>query len=227
MERLALLTLLCMGVLPAQSYVQAATPQVAVGYMHTVAFKDDGTTIITATVRGKGLISPLGSVAVTGGTNIYFKMAPNLGYEFIDVLVDGISVGARDRYLFLNVTEPHTIEAVFGPTIAAFAGTGGVVSPVGTRVVAAGNSATFAISALPGYDLEDVQVDGFSVGAVTSYTFNDVTAPHTISATFAVASDPTITASVPGGGTISRAGNVAVTRGTNIISILLPMPAMD
>ena len=35
-----------------------------------------------------------------------------------------------------------------------------------------------------GYKIKDVKVDGVSVGAVSSYTFNNVTSDHTISATF-------------------------------------------
>jgi hypothetical protein len=36
-----------------------------------------------------------------------------------------------------------------------------------------------------GYKITDVRVDAVSKGAITSYTFTNVTAPHTISATFA------------------------------------------
>ena len=42
--------------------------------------------------------------------------------------------------------------------------------------------------------MADVLVDGVSVGAVTSYTFTDVTADHTIAASFAI-NTYTITAS--------------------------------
>jgi hypothetical protein len=51
-------------------------------------------------------------------------------------------------------------------------------------------------------------VDGVSVGAVTSYTFHDVRANHSIAASFAV--DFTITASAGTGGTIAPNGAVAV-----------------
>lgn len=46
----------------------------------------------------------------------------------------------------------------------------------------------------PCYNIADVLVDGSSVGAVTSYTFNNVTANYTITATFAIGTF-TITAS--------------------------------
>ena len=55
--------------------------------------------------------------------------------------------------------------------------------------------------------MADVLVDGVSVGAVTSYTFTDVTADHTIEATFAI-NTYTITASAGANGTISPTGAV-------------------
>jgi len=52
--------------------------------------------------------------------------------------------------------------------------------------VSYGGSKTYTITADPGYHIEDVLVDGASVGAVTSYTFTNVTANHTIAASFAI-----------------------------------------
>ena len=49
-----------------------------------------------------------------------------------------------------------------------------------------GKDQAFTITPDPATRSLDVLVDGVSVGAVTSYTFNDVTAAHTIAATFAV-----------------------------------------
>ena len=57
-------------------------------------------------------------------------------------------------------------------------------------------------------------VDGVSQGAISSYTFSNVTAAHTISATFAVRTY-TITASAGTGGTISPSGSVCVNHGAS------------
>jgi hypothetical protein len=51
--------------------------------------------------------------------------------------------------------------------------------------VASGADLAFTITPSAGYRVAEVLVDGVSVGAVTSYTFNNVTANHMISATFA------------------------------------------
>jgi len=69
-------------------------------------------------------------------------------------------------------------------TITATAGPGGSISPSGAVTVKSGDSATFTITPNSGYAISDVKVDGKSVGVVTSYTFTNVTADHTIEATF-------------------------------------------
>jgi hypothetical protein len=49
-----------------------------------------------------------------------------------------------------------------------------------------GSNQTFTITPDPNHHVLDVLVDGVSVGAVTSYTFTNVTAAHTIAASFAI-----------------------------------------
>ena len=69
-------------------------------------------------------------------------------------------------------------------TITATAGEGGSITPAGEVSVKEGASQTFTITASEGYAIADVLVDGQSVGAVDSYTFENVTANHTIAALF-------------------------------------------
>ena len=69
-------------------------------------------------------------------------------------------------------------------TITASAGNGGTISPAGAVTVDEGKDQTFTITANSGYSIADVVVDGKSVGAVESYTFDNVTEDHTINVTF-------------------------------------------
>jgi hypothetical protein len=71
-------------------------------------------------------------------------------------------------------------------TITATAGVGGSISPSGNVVVSQGGSQTFAISANAGYQIQAVAVDGVNVGAMTAYTFTNVTTNHSIAATFSL-----------------------------------------
>jgi len=89
---------------------------------------------------------------------------------------------------------------------------GGTISPSGAVTVEYGKDQSFTITPETGYRLLDVKVDGVSVGAVTTYTFTNVTYNHTISVTFAI-NTYTITASAGFGGTISPSGTIPVTYG--------------
>ena len=69
-------------------------------------------------------------------------------------------------------------------TIKATSGANGSISPSGWASVREGWDQTFTITPDKGYAVAKVLVDGKSVGAVTSYTFKNVTKDHTIEAVF-------------------------------------------
>ncbi len=159
---------------------------------HTIAatFAID-TYTITAIAGSGGQISPSGTTQVNEGENQTFTITANAGYHISDVVVDGSSVGAVNSYTFTNVIADHTIAATFAVnintyTITASASGSGTISPSGTTQVNEGENQTFTITANAGYHISDVVVDGSSVGAVNSYTFTNVTADHTIAASFAI-----------------------------------------
>jgi len=112
------------------------------------------------------------------------------------------------NYTFTNVTANHTISATFAIktyTITATAGTNGSISPSGDVSVDCGADQAFKITADYCYDIADVLVDNVSQGAVANYTFTNVIANHTISATFSV-----ITCTLTVNVTPSGGGNVTV-----------------
>lgn len=69
-------------------------------------------------------------------------------------------------------------------TIKAEAQKGGFIFPSGRVRVDRGDDQTFRITADEGYEIEDVLVDGYSVGTVERYTFENVRSSHTIEAVF-------------------------------------------
>ncbi|MFH0822015.1 MAG: hypothetical protein V2B18_04640, partial [Pseudomonadota bacterium] len=102
---------------------------------------------------------------------------PSTGYHTLSILVDGSPVTVVPTYEFTGVTDDHTISATFGIdsfTITASSGANGTIDPSGAVVVNWGTDKTFTISPDTGYHVEDVLVDGSSVGAVGSYTFTNV-----------------------------------------------------
>ncbi|MFC1845314.1 CxxxxCH/CxxCH domain-containing protein [Thermodesulfobacteriota bacterium] len=69
-------------------------------------------------------------------------------------------------------------------TITASAETGGTITPSGAVSVNGGSSQLFTIAPAAGYSINNILVDGSSVGPQTSYTFLNVTANHSISVAF-------------------------------------------
>ncbi|MDM8551193.1 PKD domain-containing protein [Desulfobacterales bacterium HSG2] len=118
-------------------------------------------------------------------------MIPDVGYEVKDVVIDGVSVGAVDSYTFEGISANHTISVTFKKTygipqhtITATSGDNGSINPSGEVTVDEGSYQTFVMTPDSGYELEDVEIDGMSLGALDGYTFTDVTNDHTIRATF-------------------------------------------
>jgi len=97
-------------------------------------------------------------------------------------------------------------------TLTPSVSTGGSITPVSTVTVPAGGSQRFLLGPNPGYHTVDVLVDGVSVGVVSAYLFSNVSANHTIAASFAI-NTYTITASAGSMGTISPSGPVSVNYG--------------
>ena len=69
-------------------------------------------------------------------------------------------------------------------TIEATAGAGGSISPSGSVSVREGGDQTFTITPDKGYVVSNVKIDGKSIGAVKSYTFENVSRTHTIEVIF-------------------------------------------
>ena len=69
-------------------------------------------------------------------------------------------------------------------TIKATAGAGGSISPSGNVSVREGRDRTFTITPDKGYAISNVKIDGKSIGAVKSYTFENVSRTHTIEVIF-------------------------------------------
>lgn len=143
---------------------------------------------ITVTQPLGGTISPSGVVEVEEGGSATFTATPESScYVFSHWIVDGEDAGNVNPYVFSNVNENHTLTAVFTDveyTIVSSAGANGTISPLGEISVGCGDSITFTITPDSGYAVADVLVNGVPVGAVTTYTFEDVTENQTISASF-------------------------------------------
>ena len=179
---------------------------------------------ISASAGTGGSISPNGTVKVKYGEDKTFTIKPNTGYEIKSVTVDGTNKGKISSFTFNDVKEAHSISATFVKkqfNITASAGAGGKISPSGTTTVSYGDDKTYTITPNTGYEIKSVTVDGVNRGKISSYTFNDINAAHTISATF-VKKTFNISASAGTGGKISPAGNTSVSYGDDKTFTITP-----
>ncbi len=121
---------------------------------------------------------------------------PNAGkLEWVDdqnnVLPDDTIVEANKAYKWRFTPDDTNYTALTGEvtlyrvyTIKATAETGGSISPSGNVSVNDGDDQVFTITPDKGYAVSNVKIDGRSIGAVKSYTFEDVSRSHTIEAIF-------------------------------------------
>ncbi len=137
--------------------------------------------------------------SVAPGETASFKFNAAAGYHVASVSgCDGTSYvntsNSVTTYTYTTgpISSACTVTAGFAVntyTITATSGANGRVLPAGVTTVNYDGSQTYTIAADSGYHIEDVLVDGDSVGAVSSHTFSAVRATHTIEASFAA--DPT------------------------------------
>jgi uncharacterized repeat protein (TIGR02543 family) len=103
----------------------------------------------------------------TDGENTY---EPNTSYR----------IPYRDIVLTASWEEDEKKEYI----ISASSQTGGSITPNGDVTVIEGETQKFTITADEGYNIGDVKVDGESVGAVSEYSFENISSNHTIEALF-------------------------------------------
>lgn len=93
---------------------------------------------------------------------------------------------AKGMSLSQTAEVTYKIGAVY--TISASSGAGGTISPAGNSSVFTNSAKAFTITPSDGFAISDVLVDGVSQGAAASYTFSNVSANHSIAASFKSAS---------------------------------------
>lgn len=151
---------------------------------------------ITATAGEHGKIEPAEIIVKEGDTTI-FTITPDSGYTIDKLLLDGVGSTmnvTENKFPLPPASADHKIHVTFKELppvqhkITASAEENGTISP-SDAMVNHGTSQVFTITPTGNYQVFDVLADGVSVGAKTSYTFENVTADHTINATFHLPGD--------------------------------------
>ncbi len=182
-------------------------------------------TVTPSVTGGHGSISPNSQQRVDFNGVASFTLTPDAGYH---VAAMGGTCGGTltgNAYTTSPVTANCTVIASFTIntyTITASTDANGSINPSGLVTVNYNVSQKFTTAPNANYHINDVLVDGESVGAVTSYTFTHVKDDHTIAASFAL-NTFTVTPSVSGGnGSISPNTRQTVDYGSTVSFTVSP-----
>lgn len=153
---------------------------------YTAHFNAQNYTItVAANPNNAGSVSGGGSC--TYGQTCTVNATANSSYAFTNWTENGTQVSSNANYSF-TVTGNRNLVANFAQnthTIQASAGANGIITPSGTITVAHGANQSFSMIPDSDYEVHEVYVDGNPVGAMTSYTFTNVTTDHYIHVVFA------------------------------------------
>ena len=159
-------------------------------------------TLSTTGGLGTGAVSYAVTTAGTAGCSI---TGTTLSYTSVGTCGVTATKATDSNYNSISSSEAtFTINAPTAHTITVTSGSNGTITP-GTTSVNNGSDQSFIITPNSGYHIDTVTADSVAVSATSPYTFTNVTADHTISATFAVDSAPAVT----GGGPLVSGGNGA------------------
>jgi hypothetical protein len=173
---------------------------------HTMSATFRKKPVISASVSGNnmnGKIEPQGNITVNYGSSQAFTMAPSKGYLIRNVIIDGASIGPKTSYIFSNIQSDHQISVIFAqPKITATATENGQIDPSGEISIPSNTDQTFTITPIKDYEIDDVLIDGKSIGAIGQHTLWNIVDNHTIHAIFKPLPRYQITATANAGGKI-------------------------
>ena len=182
---------------------------------------------VTLTGAGTGAT---GAGSHAAGTTVNIYAGTKSGYTFNGWTSDDVTVlsASSKNASFVMPDKDVTVKANWTYngssggggytyyTIKATAGVNGSISPTGNVSVREGRDQTFTITPNKGYAVAKVLIDSKNVGAVKSYTFENVKKNHTIEVVFMKASGNPQTGvfvDVPEGSYYEEAVNWAVEKG--------------
>ena len=156
--------------------------------------------VITTAGYGNGTVSPGAEFDYNPDYTYVFTATPAAGYRIGTLTRNNVAMAVADPAAgftdtLTNILSDYNYEVFFVQntyTITATCGANGTISPAGASAYLYHQNAIYNITAAPGYYIASVTVDGTTTNYTqadaltsTTYTFANVAAAHTISATFA------------------------------------------
>ncbi|MFM7231926.1 MAG: FlgD immunoglobulin-like domain containing protein [bacterium] len=163
-----------------------------IGYGVTSLVTDDaGMLFAGGTPTGSGVDLGLNHIARWDGaawSPLYSGLDASVTALALDRGAGRLFVGGGFGRAYYVGPWPRLISATVAYPITASALANGSIVPNGRVMASRDGNQSFEFAPASGYQVADVLVDGVSVGAPSSYTFTNVTGPHTIAVSFAAAS---------------------------------------
>jgi hypothetical protein len=164
-------------------------------FKYTVKVATAGTYTVSFRVAAPNAVTDAFHLSNASGTNLSgnVNVPATGGYQTWTTVTANVTLPAGQQILTLNqdtgggvwnINYASFAQQIQTFTITASAGSGGSISPSGNVVVNQGANQSFTITPNSGFNVSSVTVDGANQGAITSYTFSNVQANHTISAAF-------------------------------------------
>ena len=151
--------------------------------------------IITAKAGEGGQISPSGAYKYAYGGSATYTITPDSGYKIASMTVNNASVEPATTYTFDPIVSDQVLRVEFAREVhnvtASYVSsqgqvkdnTGNIIGATAT-VVQHGANKTYTISAADGYEIKNVWLNDVSLGAITSYSANDISEDLNFRVTF-------------------------------------------
>ncbi len=121
--------------------------------------------------------------------SLKFEFVADYGYQVDSILLNGTSVGAQESLTRSNIIDDIEVKVYFILNTYTLKLTinGSGVSNLATNLVKNhGETAIYNFTPSTGYQIAEVFVDGENKGAISTYTFENITSNHTIAVTFVI-----------------------------------------
>ncbi|MBU4274191.1 MAG: hypothetical protein KJ907_11510 [Actinobacteria bacterium] len=166
-----------------------------------VTFKISDYMVAASAAGGHGTATPATQTVASGGDSQPIVFTPEAGYHISTVTDNGVSQPPLSPYTVLIVTDDHSVVVTFAldnfTVDALVQGGHGAVSPP-TQTVAAGATASIAITPDAGYEIATMSDNGVAMPISNPYVINPVNEAHDVVVTFSL-NQYAVTADAPGG----------------------------
>jgi len=176
--------------------VRAADQQQVFGFTRFTVIAEHQTYTIFTQAYTNGNMGPVGAVKVNKDDDLLIKIKPDDGYEIDTMWIDSERLwNPVPIYTFWKVSDHHTITATFKEapsytiSTASVPPEGGSITPA-NKILSKGKNQLIKVMTNPRYALDDLIIDGASMGAVKNYMISDISQSLHLTAVFSIAVTP-------------------------------------